>query len=678
MKDTITLFQDDFQDFPIGEFPYDREHSAIGEYHFYPADGYCGEWYDPVTNYNYTGPSWIITESHKKHYMEQMRLETNNPHTMHPMLVAGDVEWKDYTFQADVRLLNTLLEGEAGICFYYQNSLNLLAFVIKAHEICLLRRHKEQEITLKTVSWECNGDKYYRLGVICSQGMIRCLLDGTLIFNVQLSKEIPYHGKVALTANLPAQFTSVSVTTVSETAADIIVKRDKKNARLIQLQSHYPSMKLWKTLNLQNFGTGRHIRFGHLTGGSQWHIVLAQVQKRIQGDAYARISCLTAIDLNGAILWQIGEPSTVLSFGQLSADVPLQVYDIDGDGCDEVITSMDFRILILDGQTGKIKNSIQTPCSGEDNEQIVGIPFQKYAFDRINPDSIRIVNFSGSSRPSDILIKDRYCRLYAYNHNLELLWIYQTVKNTGHFPYAFDADGDGCDELFCGYDFLDHDGRLLWSLPLMEDHTDEIILGRFSPAQTEPYLALASGTQGFILADLNGHILKQDRIGHAQRISCGNYCPNLPGFELCVTNFWGHQGIIYLYDCEGEPLLEIENAMNGNLITPVNWMGDGSDLILTNACALKGGLLNGKGQLVVPFPDDGHPDLCAEAIDLTGDAREELVVWDNRQMYIYTQEDNPRTEVYIPVKYPHYNSSNYRGEYSFPDTSYLSRISDEF
>ena len=30
----ISLIDEDFMDFPIGEFPYDKNHSAIGEYHF--------------------------------------------------------------------------------------------------------------------------------------------------------------------------------------------------------------------------------------------------------------------------------------------------------------------------------------------------------------------------------------------------------------------------------------------------------------------------------------------------------------------------------------------------------------------------------------------------------------------------------------------------------------------
>lgn len=63
MADFI-LLNEDFSDFPIGEFPYDKNHSAMGEYHFIHYPGYYGKWYDPVCNhvYNGQGASWIISE----------------------------------------------------------------------------------------------------------------------------------------------------------------------------------------------------------------------------------------------------------------------------------------------------------------------------------------------------------------------------------------------------------------------------------------------------------------------------------------------------------------------------------------------------------------------------------------------------------------------------------------
>lgn len=64
----VVLSNEDFQDFPIGEFPYDRDHTAMGEYQYVVANGYHGNWVDMVCNssYNGTGPTWLITERDRK------------------------------------------------------------------------------------------------------------------------------------------------------------------------------------------------------------------------------------------------------------------------------------------------------------------------------------------------------------------------------------------------------------------------------------------------------------------------------------------------------------------------------------------------------------------------------------------------------------------------------------
>ncbi len=184
-------------------------------------------------------------------------------------------------------------------------------------------------------------------------------------------------GRVGITADCPSQFTDFE-TLVSTEEFQAIQERTRQAKELEENEmSSHPAMKLWKTIDLQDFGTSRQVRFGHLTGTDEWFVVLAQMQKRISRDAYGFISCLTAIDLEGRVLWQLGEPSINANIlGKVSADMPFQIYDIDGDGKDEVIVGRNFEIQILEGTTGKIKKSVKTPCSDDNDSELIGVPIK--------------------------------------------------------------------------------------------------------------------------------------------------------------------------------------------------------------------------------------------------------------------------------------------------------------
>ena len=674
----VVLSNEDFQDFPIGEFPYDKDHTAMGEYQYVVANGYHGNWVDMVCNssYNGTGPTWLITERDGRHFMESMRIEKNRPHRMFPTLETGKHQWKDYEVSVSVRRLSQ--KGMAGLVFSMNHSIDTLVFYLDGKDkAAVAYRHKEEVKVLKEVSFPHGCDQEYRLKVDCDGRIAKVYVDDQELFRVE-DDLVARGGKVGITADCPSRFADFKVCVSEKTKQEIdVAELAIKEAETEEMKKH-PKMKLWKKIDLKNFGTSRQIRFGHLTGTDEWYVVLAQMQKRVSRDAYGFISCLTAIDLEGNVLWQLGEPSDKTEeLGKVSADMAFQVYDIDGDGRDEVIVGWDFEIRILDGRTGTIKKSAKTPFSDDDDADLIGVPYQTYAFERINPDGIRICNFRGKERPADILIKDRYCRIYALDEDLNVMWKFKSPTNTGHCPLPIDIDGDGKDELLVGYKLLDSDGQMLWSYPISEDHTDEIVAGKWMPGEDEGHFACVSGTEGFFIGDFYGNIVARDMVGHAQRVSIANYCPEREGREIVVTNYWGHQGVIFLYDCYGNQIWEMENEMNGNILAPVNWDGDGTELILTNADAKKGGLLNGRGVRAVEFPDDGHPVLCCESLDLTGDERDELVVWDYHSMYIYTQDDCPKEQTYHPVQFPIYNASNYRGEYSYPDASYLDFHADK-
>lgn len=177
--------------------------------------------------------------------------------------------------------------------------------------------------------------------------------------------------------------------TVPRSLPDVQVSVDRRTEHAMREQEESERQRIHPAAGLlsrhealaedrpERFRRQRQIRFGHLTGTEEWQIVIPQAQKRVDRDSYGHISCLTAIDLFGNVLWQRGEPSeNAPVLGKISADLPCQVYDIDGDGYDEVITAKNFEILILDGRTGEIKKSAPTPFSDEPDESLIGVPLR--------------------------------------------------------------------------------------------------------------------------------------------------------------------------------------------------------------------------------------------------------------------------------------------------------------
>ena len=660
----MRVFTEDFTSFQLGPFPYDAEHSAMGEYHYYPNPGYSGQWFDPISDWSYRGPTWLISDADMDggHCMEQMRLAEPVPKKAIPTLRAGDILWEDYTVSALVRPM--IADQINGILFRYQTSMMHYGFFLVPGGAELQRVNKLERTVLCRSEFDWDPDAYQRMTVEVSGPSIKCYVNGILMMDT--TDSMYSDGCIALCACRPTRYKDINVEMTDAQYAAYGAKRCAWEEAEKTGRSEHCAPRLWKKIDLSDFGAARQIRFGHLTGTDEWFFVMCQNQRKVYKDRYPVISCMTAVSVEtGKILWQIGNPCDSAEVEKLTTDLPFQIYDIDGDGVDEVICSWDFKLMILDGRTGEVRKSIPTPLNEAAPETVTGLEFGKYAFRRLNVDAIRIVNVSGNSRPSEILIKDRYSRYWIYDKDLNYEWQFSKY-NTGHFPFSYDFNGDGRDEIFSCYNMVDSRGKLLWSLPIEIDHTDEIIVGKFGPGQDER-LAIVSGWEGFMIVGKDGKIIVRDINGHAQRISSANYCPEREGFEIATTTYWGNNGIVYLHDCNGKEIWHREMLSNGNVIAPLNWDGNGTELIWMSPHE---GAFDGDGRRVLVLPDDGHPEMCTEVINLTGDARDEIVVWDRHSMYIYTQDGDapvdPRGE-YRPFKYPEYNGSNYRGEYSFPN-----------
>ncbi len=157
-------------------------------------------------------------------------------------------------------------------------------------------------------------------------------------------------------------------------------------------------------------------------------------------------------------------------------------------------------------------------------------------------DAISILNASGNGRPR-ISDQDRSADL-DLRRAAELKEVLRV--HTGHFPFAHDYNGDGR----MAHELLQHglsDGKLVWKLPIHEDHLDEINCGKIDRTAM---LITWCRWEGFKIVDKQATSWAR-RQRHGQRISTGKYCP------ICAASRsapppTGQPGSIYLYDCKGK------------------------------------------------------------------------------------------------------------------------------
>lgn len=655
------LFRDDFSRFPPGLLsePMGQLNGAIQEYHYIEHRGVrTHPWRNPIVHLD----SWAASDEEGKSYLEQHLVNTDTGRTT-PLFVTGDEEWSDYTVEASVKPLS--LGDLAGLAFRYHTSRHYYAFALRGGTEAVLLVRQPIEKVFRQAEWRqvasapfsYDVKRYYKLRVENSGPSIRASIDGRQVI-VASDGEI-LKGQAGVMANIPARFQDFAVTASDRTLASIAARIRNRETELAQLRDANPKPRLWRAFPTPGFGTGKNVRFGDLDGDGEPDMLFAQNIPRVRGDAFDHISCLTAVRLDGRILWQLGRPDA--RNGLLTNDTPFQIHDLDGDGRNEVILVRDFQLTVLDGATGKIRRRSWMPAAPTAHKE------RPYEIN--NGDSIAFFNLSGGKLAQDILIKDRYRTFWIFDKDLQVKW--SGEGQTGHYPFGIDTDRDGQEEFVIGY-ALWKGGKAIWSHDTaLKDHPDGISAGSFgADPGAPPRVYICGSDEGFLMFDQQGKLAKHVRIGHAQTQSVGKYRPDLPGQQIYVANFWRSPGIVTLFDSDANILSQKELTPGSTHLHPVNWRGDGQEFALLSANVREGGMLDGQMRRVVTFPDDGHPDLAYHVANLTGDSRDEIVVWDQNRVWIYTQDrpaiPGPTGKVYSPRRNPDYNDSNYRAHVSLP------------
>ena len=426
------------------------------------------------------------------------------------------------------------------------------------------------------------------------------------------------------------------------------------------------------------------MRLGDINGDGKMEIVVAQpTDQTALGDYGPQFAvCVTAYDLKGNQLWQYGKPGPTHT---ASSDIPIQVYDMDGDGKSEVFVNMSTTTMtVFDGTTGTVVRTIPLPKAGSN-------------------DSIAFANLRGKKWPQDIIVKTRYSQAWAIvgiddttttptTKAGTVLWNHKKLASdtsgsdlgTGHYPLAYDWNSDGKDEVMLGYDFLDSGGNTQWTTTVLKMHADSIATADIDANPANGYEIVVNGDVAAAFDWSTGKQLwKDNHTTEAQQIGIGEYRTDKPGLEVVLLDRlrtaaegFKSNNVLVTYD---DTLLWKENRpTNSGWLTVTeninNWDGNGSDMIFSyrrdGAPDGSGGtgtyIYDGYDKIVASFPYSGtSAQSFAVHADLCGDGREEVIMYDETTIWIYANGgcdlDAAPAQPSIRQQYHLYNWSIYTG-----------------
>ena len=378
--------------------------------------------------------------------------------------------------------------------------------------------------------------------------------------------------------------------------------------------------------------------FGDLNGDGATDAVLKldNGMRENQPDPGSKVG-IEAFLSGGRFLWRRALVNWDDCFGNPN-NVPVMIYDLDGDGRGEAITRLEdagvVYLAVLDGMTGRT---------------LAKTPWPKMLTDHSRTSSrihMAIAYLDGRS-PAIVIQTGLYENelVDAYDPRLRHLWQYRSVAETSgggsHHLEIADLDDDGRDEVFCGDNVIGPDGKLRWSL--YRQHPDVVIINRILPGARNRQAFFGFEREldaGVYLVDartgeLIWKVSREDdpRWVHVQIGWASNIWEGSPGLEI-MANRDGHtEKDMALFAAGGKILMDPFPPG----WQPVNWVGAGvRDLMSADGSRLGRFTGHGVEPLTAQPPRPAGKAACIMAADLAGDFRDEVVCADEHAVSIYT------------------------------------------
>ncbi|REJ92562.1 MAG: hypothetical protein DWQ35_12040 [Planctomycetota bacterium] len=387
---------------------------------------------------------------------------------------------------------------------------------------------------------------------------------------------------------------------------------------------HVPLVKPWRSVRIDPDFGGHWAVTGDVDGDGEVDIVTA---RNVLGYGIHYTSAASAQRLDGSVIWQWGNPS--IGRAELGYDVALQIYDWDGDGANEVILLTEGALVELEGATGRERRRIAIP--------------------RRATDCLVFANLCGNERATDVLVKDRYRRIWAYNQAGERLWGGRWKPGgypTAHQPIPIDIDRDGRDEVMAGYVMLNSDGTIRWTyesnvMDQTRGHLDCCrVLRRGDRPEDFRLVITCCNDDNLACLDGNGRVLWERPGHHFESIQLGRIFPDLDEPQLLVDIAHRPRGRspLWVVDAAGHPRgkLMLDSSRHHELL---DWTGDGLADILV---AAQHGVFDYRGERVATFdvPSAGRTMMLG---DMTGDGISDVTILTSEPMMVHVFENQKGT-----------------------------------
>jgi len=421
------------------------------------------------------------------------------------------------------------------------------------------------------------------------------------------------------------------------------------------------SIHLVRSIDVRDFGA-ETVRVGDLNSDGAPDLLFVQSVRPTR-----EITCLTATTILGEILWQTGTPDA--SHGEIYSDLPVQIYDWNGDGCNEVLVVRQAEYLEWDRQREVRENAgkyggqaAMVVLDGRTGKQLEEFPLPAPA-----DDSFLFADLTGQGRRQDLVVKDRYLNMWGVSHAGEVLWHYK--GSVGHFPAYGDVDGDGRDEVFVGFALVDHDGTVLFERDSAGAHQDAATAARLADESWR----LLFGNHGLHCLTVEGRELWSHPLAEAQHVVAGRFREDSE-MQLAVIDRGQPQpdgtrasATLYLYDLDGREIWRRSQPEGGwySACLEINWLGPGQPqglLVYSRGPHQPAAIYDGQGEVVAELPmvlPDGKPPrdhfhFYGTRADVWGDGREEVILFGAKGACVYANA----TPLALPTLY---NNTLYPG-----------------